>query len=193
MTSIVLAGGENRRLPFIKSTVIVDGMSVFERILGVHRKIFKNIIVSTNNPALYFRFGLKMVGDVIDERGPMTGIFSSMINSTDERFFVTACDMPFLNDELIQYMIDAESETDAVIPMCNGEPQPLLGMYSRRLIGQLNDSIIQGKKSMKRFVLEIDTHFISEEEVRKIDPEGRSFTNINTVDDLKKIQGGNIC
>jgi molybdopterin-guanine dinucleotide biosynthesis protein A len=90
-------------------------------------------------------------------------------------------------------MIDAESETDAVIPMCNGEPQPLLGMYSKRLIGQLNDSIIQGKKSMKRFVLEIDTHFISEDEVRKIDPEGRSFININTVDDLKKVQGGNIC
>ena len=40
---------------------------------------------------------------------------------------------------------------------------------------------------------EINVLYIKEEEVRQIDPEGRSFLNINTMEDLEKVRGGNIC
>jgi molybdopterin-guanine dinucleotide biosynthesis protein A len=36
---------------------------------------------------------------------------------------------------------------------------------------------------------EVDVHYIEEEEVKKIDPEGRSFVNINTLEDYKRELG----
>lgn len=192
MISIILAGGENRRLPFIKSMVTVDGIPVIERILEVHKRLFEKIIISTNMPEMYFRYGLSMAGDIVNERGPLTGILSAMMSHEDESFFVMASDMPFPNESLIRYIISVDCGADAVIPVYQGEPQPLLGIYNRRLIRQMYSSIAQKKKSMRRFVSEIDTHFI-DEEIKNIDPEGRSFININTINDLNKIQGGNIC
>ncbi|MEE9524134.1 MAG: molybdenum cofactor guanylyltransferase [Thermodesulfovibrionales bacterium] len=193
MTSIILAGGENRRLPFNKSLVVVDGETIIERILNAHRKFFKNIIISTNDPEIYFKYGTRMVGDVLNIRGPMTGILSSMISDNSQKYFVSACDVPFLNKELIGYIVSLDSDHDAVVPEFNGEPQPLLGVYNKRLSDRLYDNVKGDRRGMRRFLSEIDTYMIKEDKVRELDPEGRSFININTMEDLKKVQGGIVC
>ena len=193
MTSIVLAGGENRRLPFNKSLIVIDGETIIDRILNVHRKFFKNIIISTNDPGTYFKYGTKMVGDVLDIRGPMTGMFSSMMSDSSQKYFISACDVPFLNEKLIEYIVSLDSDRDAVVPEFNGEPQPLLGVYNKRLSDQLYESITGNKRGMRRFLGEINTYMIKEDKVREFDPEGRSFININTIEDLNKVQGGIEC
>ncbi|GBE31868.1 molybdenum cofactor guanylyltransferase [bacterium BMS3Bbin05] len=194
MTLILLAGGENRRIPFNKSLIAVGGVCMIDRIMEVHKRIFNDkILISTNSPEIYFRYGLKMVGDILDFRGAMTGIFSVMVNEDDEWFFVTACDMPYVKEELVRYIISTDKKADAVIPVYNGEPQPLLGMYNRSLTGRLYGNIKRDRRSMRAFLREINTYFIDEETVRAIDERGCSFININTLDDLNKIQGGCIC
>jgi molybdopterin-guanine dinucleotide biosynthesis protein A len=39
---------------------------------------------------------------------------------------------------------------------------------------------------MKRLLSEINTNFIGESDIITIDPDGRSFVNINTMEDYKK-------
>jgi molybdopterin-guanine dinucleotide biosynthesis protein A len=193
MTSVVLAGGENRRLPFNKSLIVIDGRTVIDRILDVHRQFFNNIIISTNDPMTYFKYGTKIVGDVLDIRGPMTGIFSSMMNDDSQKYFVSACDVPFLSRELIEYIITLDSDNDAIVPEFDGEPQPLLGIYNRRLMDRLYENIMGDRRSMRRFLREIDTYVIKEDKVKEFDTEGNSFININTLEDLKTVQGGREC
>jgi molybdopterin-guanine dinucleotide biosynthesis protein A len=43
------------------------------------------------------------------------------------------------------------------------------------------------------FLRQTDVLYISEEEVRAIDPDGRSFVNINTMEDYMKETGGSKC
>jgi len=193
MTSVILAGGENRRFPIVKGMLMIGGVPLVGRIVDVHRRIFRKVVISTNSPHIYFRFGCGMVGDVLDRRGPMTGIFSVMLGSNDEWFFVTACDMPFPNEALVRHIVSSAGEGDAVVPVFNSEPQPLHALYHRRVIPDMYVRIMEGRRVMKALLDSVATRYVPEDVVRRLDPEGRAFVNINTPEDLQNIQGGTLC
>lgn len=211
MTGVILSGGENSRMPVLKGFLKVGGRPIIERSLGVLREIFGRVVISTNMPEKYFRLGVPMIGDLKKERGPMTGILSALIATGEESVFVVACDMPFINAELIRYMVDKHNKQsafsnqpsaiskspipnyDAVIPVFNNRPEPLFGIYTRSGIDIMAGAIDDGQRGIYKLLLEsMKALFISEEEVRGIDPEGRSFVNINTVADYENT-GGELC
>jgi molybdopterin-guanine dinucleotide biosynthesis protein A len=184
MDALILAGGENKRLPLIKGFLEINGKKIIESNTELLKRIFDRVIISTNNPELYFYLGVLMVGDIMKYRGPMTGIFSVLAIPEVSEIFVTPCDMPFLNAELVKYIVHRWSEErDAVIPVFDKRPQPLLGIYSKRIIRKLEEAIKHGKRSLREFLQEVDVLYIEEEIVRSMDREGRSFININTMDD----------
>ncbi|MDP2753921.1 MAG: molybdenum cofactor guanylyltransferase [Nitrospirota bacterium] len=194
MDALILAGGENKRFPVIKGFLEISGKRIIEKNIELLKGIFNKVIISTNNPELYFYLGVLMVGDVVEYRGPMTGILSGLTIPEVSEVFVTACDMPFINTMLIKYIVDKwEKEYDAVIPIFDDKPQPLLGIYSKRIAKSMEQSIKNGERSLRRFLQGINVLYINEEEVRNIDPEGRSFININTIEDFQKEIGGEIC
>ncbi len=190
MDSVILAGGENKRMPAIKGFLEINGKRIIESDIELFAGLFTRISISTNNPEWYFYLGVSMAGDVIGQRGPMTGIFSTLINPDVSEVFVAACDMPFIDVSLVRYIIGRwENRWDAAIPVFNGEPQPLLGIYSKRIAERMEESIKSGRKSLRDFLKRINVLYIHEDEVRKIDAEGRSFVNINTMEDLER-EGG---
>jgi molybdopterin-guanine dinucleotide biosynthesis protein A len=200
MTGTILAGGENRRIPLLKGHIEINGKKIIDSSVNLMRNLFGRAVISTNTPELYFYCGAPMIGDIINQRGPLTGIFSVLSNIKDDAIFVAACDMPFLNERLIRYMVDTynnfnsgTNKWDAVIPVFEGKPQPLFGIYSKNILGVIEERLNKGLKRLKDLLTEINVLYIKEEEVRQIDPEGRSFLNINTMEDLEKIRGGNIC
>jgi molybdopterin-guanine dinucleotide biosynthesis protein A len=194
MDALILAGGENKRLPLIKGFLEINGKKIIESNTELLKTIFDRVIISTNNPELYFYLGVLMVGDIMKKRGPMTGIFSVLAVPEVSEIFVTACDMPFLNAELIKYIVGRWSDKlDAVIPVFDKRPQPLLGIYSKRIVRKLEEAIKYGKRSLREFLQEIDVLYIEEEIVRSMDREGRFFININTMEDFRREIGGKTC
>ncbi len=194
MDALILAGGENKRFPVIKGFLEVDGKRIIESNIELLSKIFDRVIISANDPELYFYLGATMVGDVVEYRGPMTGILSALTIPEVSEIFVTACDMPFIKPELIEYIVDKwEKKYDAAIPIFDKKPQPLFGIYSKRVTKRMEQSIKDGERSLRRFLQGINVIYINEEEVRNIDSEGRSFININIMEDFQKEIGGNIC
>jgi molybdopterin-guanine dinucleotide biosynthesis protein A len=79
---------------------------------------------------------------------------------------------------------------DAVIPVFSGIPQPLLGIYSNKIKDLMEERISFKGRAMRDFLCDIDVYYIPEKEVLAVDPEGRSFVNINTREDLKQATGG---
>ncbi len=207
MTGTILAGGENRRIPLLKGHMEINGEKIIDSSVNLVKSLFGRVVISTNTPELYFYCGVPMIGDIINQRGPLTGIFSVLSNIKDDAIFVVACDMPFLNEQLMQYMVDkyrsqksevrsqksTQEKYDAVIPVFEGKPQPLFGIYSKNILGIIEERLNKGLKRLKDLLTEINVLYIKEEEVRQIDPEGRSFLNINTMEDLEKVRGGKIC
>ena len=187
MKALILAGGENKRLPILKGFLELKGRKIIESNIELLNGIFDGVIISTNTPERYFYLGMPMVGDVINYRGPMTGILSALITLKETEIFVTACDMPFIKPELIRYIVGRWTDRwDAIVPVFDGKPQPLLGIYSRKLVPKMEESIKTQTRGLREFLATIQVHYIKEEEVRAIDPGGKSFININTIQDYEK-------
>ncbi len=187
MKALILAGGENKRLPVTKGFLELKGRKIIESSIGLLKGIFGSVIISTNSPESYFYLGVPMVGDVMNYRGPMTGIFSALATLEETEIFVTACDMPFIRPDLIRYIVGRWANTwEAVIPIFNGEPQPLLGVYSKKLMPKMEESIRKRIRGLREFLNTREVHYIEEDGVRLIDQEGRSFVNINTIQDYEK-------
>lgn len=192
MTGVILAGGENRRFPSLKGFIKIGDSTIIEKNLSLMKGMFDTVFISTNMPEKYFYLGVSLIGDVLPSRGPMSGIYSSLINSKGDCVFAVACDMPFVKKEVISFICDRHADLrshsiDAVIPICNNEPQPLFGVYCKTALSYLEEGIVNKKTSLKRFLDKIRTKFIDEPEIRKIDPDGASFVNINTPEDYEKL------
>ncbi|MDP2158720.1 MAG: NTP transferase domain-containing protein, partial [Nitrospirota bacterium] len=76
MDALILAGGENSRFLSHKALAEVKGKRVIETTIELFKKYFNNIYISTNSPELFFYLGLPMIGDLLEQKGPMTGIYS---------------------------------------------------------------------------------------------------------------------
>ncbi len=190
--AVILAGGGSRRFGALKSFIDIEGVPIIARNLALLRELFQEVFISTNLPEPYSRLGAPLIGDVLPSRGPMSGIYSGLINAKGPGIVVVACDMPFLNKKVMNFILDRRlrhcrecGPCDAAVPVFNNWPQPLSGIYSRALLPYLEESIVQDKTSLSRFLREVNTYFIDESDMRTIDPEGRSFININTIEDYK--------
>jgi len=107
--------------------------------------------------------------------------------------FVIACDMPFINGILIKHMKDRwDDRRDALIPVFEGKTQPLFGIYSKKIAEKMREYLHTGRRGLRRLLEGSDVLYIGEEEVRDFDKDGRSFVNINTMEDFHR-EGGKIC
>ncbi|MCI0468721.1 MAG: molybdenum cofactor guanylyltransferase, partial [Nitrospirae bacterium] len=131
ITGVILAGGENTRFPTLKGFIKINGAAIVERNVWLMKDIFDEVIISTNMPEKYFYLGVPLIGDILPSRGPMSGIYSALLNAKGSGIFAAACDMPFIKRDLISFVCKRHSEVsnfqgiDATIPIYNNEPQPL--------------------------------------------------------------------
>lgn len=209
-TGVILAGGENRRMPVLKGFIEVGGKKIIERNLKMLERLFSEVFIITNQPELYVHLGVPMFGDVYDTRGPMAGVLTALINASNRWIFVSACDMPFINPRLIRFMADERYNPaclsilgakqkknlavtqqshiyDVVVPVMNHRAEPLFAYYSKKVQRSLEQFILSGKKSIKYFLLNQNKRvkYISSDEINNIDPEARSFINLNTPEDVE--------
>ena len=180
MTGIVLAGGENRRMGTDKSFLKVAGVPLIERVLRSMKAVFPDIIIVTNAPERYASYGVKTVSDVLDARGPLTGIYSGLLQSPDEYNFVVACDMPFLNSRLLSYMAGLAAGYDIVVPSIGGQIEPLHAVYRRGLITVIENEINHDRKRIRDIFGQATVRYVTEEEIDRFDPARKSFKNLNT-------------
>jgi molybdopterin-guanine dinucleotide biosynthesis protein A len=180
MAGIVLSGGENRRMGADKAFLKIDGIPMVEHILRALKGIFDKIIIVTNAPQLYTAYDVTVVTDASDKRGPLTGIYSGLLNTADEYNFVVACDMPFLNTGLISYMMGLAAGYDIVLPRIGGLLEPLHAVYHRGLLPLIENRIHQDARQIQGIFGESRVRYVTEEEIDRYDRERRSFINLNT-------------
>lgn len=186
MNGIILAGGENRRMGTDKAFLEFCGRPMIERILEVYFRLFDRTIVVTNSPERYNGYGADVVKDALDVRGPLTGIYSGLKHSGDAYNFVAACDMPFLNERLIEFMITASRGHDAVVPKVKGLVEPLHAVYARRILPRIESQLRTGERRIQELFRDIDVRYVSEAEIVQYDPLQRSFKNVNTPEEYKE-------
>jgi len=94
--------------------------------------------------------------------------------------------MPFLNVDLLRYMMQQADSFDVVVPRYNDLFEPLHAIYSRSCLPQIQKMLDQGCLRVSRLFSMVKVRYIETAEIERFDPEYLSFFNIDTVDDLQK-------
>ena len=184
LTGIILSGGKSVRMGRNKAFIEIDGVPIIRRIYNLFENIFDEIIIVTQQKELFNDFKAKFHTDFLPDRGALMGLYTGLFYSSHQYSFCVACDMPFLNKDLIQYLIDQTHVDDVVVPKTSDGLHPLHAIYSKKCLGPINKFIEMGKYKIIDFYPMVRIKIIQEEDLLKYDPTKRSFVNINTPDDL---------
>lgn len=187
MTGIILAGGKGVRFGGNKALTRMNGNSLIEWIIETYREIFGEILISTNDPPAYAFTGIRTVRDIIPHKGPLVGIYSSLLETSHELAFVSACDMPFIRPSLIRHMVDVAEGYDVVIPsLSEGMLEPLHALYRKTCLPAMKRAVEGHKRRVVSFFPEVRVYTMSRDEISRHDPDLLSFFNINTREDLER-------
>jgi molybdopterin-guanine dinucleotide biosynthesis protein A len=182
---IILAGGLNSRMAGRnKARLLIEGRTILDRLVDLFRAFFDPILIVTNQPLDYLDEGVILVTDLIDIRCSLTGIYSGLFYSPRPQAFIAGCDIPFLKQELLELILkESEDRWDVVVPVTAEGYQPLSAIYSRRCLEPIANQLAEGKLKVSHFFSKVRTKKIPEIRLRQVDPELKSFFNINTPED----------
>jgi molybdopterin-guanine dinucleotide biosynthesis protein A len=188
IAGVILAGGQSRRYGKNKALVEVGGLLLIERVIRVMGSVFERLMLMTNAPDEYAFLGLPMHEDLVKGRGPLGGIYTALKTMPHEGGFFVACDMPTLNADLIRHMVRIRGDFDAVVPRIAGRMDALHALYTRRCLSAVESLIGASQNQVIRFFDAVSARYVEEEEIRRFDPELRSFFNINDPKELKRFE-----
>lgn len=186
ITGIILAGGKNLRMGANKAFLEINGQRIIDRTRRLFQELFAEVILVTNSPFAYLDLNLRMVADLLPERGALGGIFTGLFYSSFSHAFVVACDMPFLNKELISYLISLAGKYDIVIPKTEDGLQPLHAIYSQKCLPHMENLLRQGNLKIIDFFHLVKMREVLTNELITFDPLQKSFFNVNTPEDLAR-------
>jgi molybdopterin-guanine dinucleotide biosynthesis protein A len=187
VTGVILAGGKSTRYGTNKAFAEVQGVRLIERTIRVMGSVCPRLLLVTNTPAEYAYLQLPMVEDLIKGLGPLGGIYTGLEVINDENGLFVACDMPFLREDLLRYLVTLRGDFDAVVPRVDWMVEPLHALYTKKCLPSLRKFIRSEELQILKFFKNIRVRYMEEAEIRKIDPDLKSFFNINRPEDLDRI------
>lgn len=191
MTAIILAGGKATRMRGQdKAFLKIGNIPLIKRQLRLLKRYFKKIIIVTNSPQRYKNLkGVEVVTDIMPYQGPLGGIYSGLLASRHNYNFVVACDMPFINLDLIKYMSKKMDGFDVVVPKINNRYEPLFCIYSRNCLKYIKELLDKKIFKIRKFFSKVRVKEITKHQVQQFASPEVIFANINTKEDLVGLNG----
>ena len=191
VAGVILAGGLSRRLGRDKAIERIAGDEpLIARCVRRLAPLVGEIVVVVNTAErgemLPLPPEVKVAVDVYPDSGSLGGIFTGISAIGREWGVVVACDMPFVNADLVGHMVGLRAGQDAVAPMIGGRAEPTHALYSKACLPHMERRLQAGDLKITRFYDDIRVRYVEEDEVDRFDPERMSFFNINTAADLSR-------
>lgn len=181
----ILAGGKSSRMGRPKALLPFDGEPLIVHIVRQLQGLLADIVVVAAPEQELPPLPVTLVRDDVAYQGPVGGIYYGLRAIGKEVCFVTSCDVPFLNLSLISYLISQIENYDVVAPYWQDRFQPLHAVYRRSVLPLLQQQLERGELRPIFLYEKVRTRKVGEDEIRRFDPEGLSFLNMNTPEDYQ--------
>lgn len=189
VTGIILSGGKSIRMGQNKAFIKINGTPIIQRIHTLFKKLFKEIIIVTNEKELFSNFDAKIYSDIIPQKGALGGLYTGLFFSSFKHSFCVACDMPFLNESLITFLLNKiEDNLDVIVPQTEDGFHPLHAIYSKRCIKPIKKIIDENRYKIIELYPLVNVKIVNEKEFLSLDPKKESLININTPEELELIK-----
>ncbi len=187
-TGVILAGGENSRLPGKKKTFqkIGDSM-IIENLYDLFSSLFKEVIIVVNEPQDFAGLDMSIVTDIFPSKCALAGLHAGLFYASFPHVYATASDTPFVNKLVIEHIVgQIEPNYDVIIPRTDDGLETLFSVYSKDCIPLIEKNLENNILMIKKFFRKKRVKEIPVEQLKKIDPQMKFVFNINTPEDLKK-------
>jgi molybdenum cofactor guanylyltransferase len=190
-SAVILAGGEARRANGQEKYFFTyEGKTFIERLVGSLSGVVDEIVIVARNPVQCTRFrelnGVICISDIRQGLGPVGGLHAGSLAAKGDLVFVSACDMPCIDTAVVSYLFGAIGQFDAAIPMWNERMlEPLHAVYRRTAL--LTYLERHTSLSLRAMIQSLDARYIPVDDLRAFDPNLKTFTNINKLEELEHI------
>ena len=183
ITGILLAGGKSSRMGSDKGFLKLNGATFMSLIIEAVQPLVNDIIIVSNNSE-YDIFNLKRVDDIVKDAGPLAGLFTGLFYSETEYNLVLSCDVPLINNAVLDKLIEGlDSDTDVIQLQSQGKTMPLIALYKKQCMHQCLDQLKKGERRLRMAVEGLNTKTIA------LDPDLDPFVrNINTLSELTQLK-----
>ncbi len=186
-TAVIMAGGDSRRMGQDKANLVLGERTLLQSVVATLQPMFAEVIVSVRQ--LRSEIDLPQVRDDPAYSGPLAGLAAALESPTMPWIFIVACDMPFMTQAVIEYLALQRAEYQAVVPVVGGHPQPLAAFYARECLDEVRACLHgEGKHSFRALLDTVRVCYVSEAQMQVVDPQLRSFFDLDTPQDFRAAQ-----
>jgi len=184
----VLAGGASRRMGEDKAWLDLGGTPAIARILETLEPLFDRTRIIANDPSRFARLSVPVQSDLRPGSGALGGLHAALKTAKEPALFVTACDMPFVTQELVRGLYALLLGFDAVVPWSAKGPDPLCAFYRAGCLPAIEAALDRKDFRVGKFLSGVRVHRVEGEALSRLDPTGEALFNLNTPEDYARAQ-----
>ena len=182
-TAVILTGGKSSRMGRPKALLPFGNEPLIAHLVRQLERKFKLVVVVAAPDQELPPLPAKVVRDEVAYQGPVGGIYYGLRAAIGTGAFVTSCDAAFLSLPLISFLTSQMLNHDVVVPYWQDRFQPLHAVYRTSVAPLLKEQLERGELRPIFLYDRVRTRKVDEQEIRRFDPEGLSFFNMNAPDD----------
>jgi molybdopterin-guanine dinucleotide biosynthesis protein A len=186
LTAAILVGGQSRRMGTNKAllTIGTRGTTVVESVVQKLSQVANEVVLVGTDRTDYAFLDLPWIDDLVPGSGPLGGIYSALMETGSPHVLITACDMPFLNPRLMQYMASQPRDYNVLVPVLE-QTQPLHAIYARSCLPLIDQSLQSGRYKVTGWFGNANVRTMERSILERYDPTLRSCFNMNTREDVE--------
>jgi molybdopterin-guanine dinucleotide biosynthesis protein A len=194
-SAIVLAGGFSSRFGQDKGVLELAHRPLIKHVVDAVSPLVNETIVVTSSQERVTQYakvmtaGVQFVVDVCELNGPLIGALTGFGYANGKYSLLLPFDTPFVSKEVVSLLFELCLNKSAAIPRWPNEHiEPLHAVYQTKMaLEAARSAVAEGKRNMRAMIEKlIGVRYISTLVIQQLDPDLRTFFNINTPMDLKK-------
>lgn len=213
---IVLAGGRSTRMGTDKALLTINGETLLARVVSVISGVVTQVVIVGRTDLPHELAGATAIADAFPGTGPLGGIATGLARTQAERALVVATDQPFLQVELLRFLLGLAPGYDAVVPVIGGvdeahpeapkgkapagshpreapskeigyRSQPTCAVYGVSSLPVMRRQLADGHFRLRDTLSHLQVRWVNDREIKSRDPERRSFLNVNSIEDWERV------
>lgn len=186
---LVLVGGKSTRMKQEKAALKYHGQEQSVYCFNLLERFCPKVFLSNRREQKEFK-GQKDLPQIHDtvpflDIGPLGGILSAMKKYPKASWLVLACDLPFIDKNILQYLIDHRNPAKIATAFRStrgGLPEPLCAIYESHGQKKLKEFLKQGIRCPRKILINSDRQLLTS-------PFKKALDNINYLEEYRNICG----
>jgi molybdopterin-guanine dinucleotide biosynthesis protein A len=181
LTAAILTGGNNRRMRGEKALLPLGDKPLVMHVAERARKLSSDVFLVAPENQRHKDLGLPYEVDRHPGIGPIAGLEAALLALSNECLLLMACDMPFVDPAVIQLLLQEWNPKHQVVAFrIDGILHPMPALYRRDVLFAVERLLARREYDLQQLFGEVRVKEVPEEKVIRIDPDLKSFVNLNT-------------